>query len=137
MKTHVDHGLDIVGRARWLHDALAVVGGHHEKFGGEGYPVGVPGEAIPLQARIFAITDVFDALGSKRPYKGALPLEQVVRIMEEGRGNHFDPDLLTKFLRMAPQLHARLQDQEIDALRVEMKEINQKYFNVSLESLTV
>jgi HD-GYP domain-containing protein (c-di-GMP phosphodiesterase class II) len=102
MKTHVDHGLDIVGRARWLHDALAIVGSHHEKYGGNGYPAQIPGDMIPAAARIFAITDVFDALSSERPYKKAMPLAKVVAILEEGRAGHFDPQLLDSFLEIAP-----------------------------------
>ena len=59
---------------------------------------------IPTTARIFAITDVFDALSSERPYKKAMPLDQIVAILEEGRGQHFDPALLTSFLEIAPEL---------------------------------
>ncbi len=135
MKTHVDHGLDIVGRSRWLHDALAIVGSHHEKFDGHGYPAKIPGDMIPATARIFAITDVFDALSSERPYKEALPLERVIAILEEGRGTHFDPDLLTSFLLIAPELHAKLMDWGTEELRTEMFRINGQYFASGLETL--
>jgi len=135
MKTHVDHGLDIVGRARWLHDALAIVGSHHEKFGGDGYPSQVPGDMIPTAARIFAIADVFDALSSERPYKEAMPLERVVEILEEGRGQHFDPDLLTSFLEIAPDIQAELIGFDDNDLRDEMHEINSRYFASGLETL--
>ena len=135
MKTHVDHGLDIVGRARWLKDALAIVGSHHEKFGGDGYPSRMPGDVIPKAARIFAIADVFDALSSKRPYKEAMPLERVVEILEEGRGQHFDPDLLTRFLEIAPDLRARLIKFDDDDLREEMHKINERYFASGLETV--
>jgi len=135
MKTHVDHGLDIVGRARWLHDALAIVGSHHEKFGGDGYPAQVPGDMIPTAARIFAIADVFDALSSERPYKEALPLERVVEILEEGRGRHFDPDLLTSFLEIAPDLRDKLITFDDNDLRDEMHRINRRYFASGLETL--
>jgi HD-GYP domain-containing protein (c-di-GMP phosphodiesterase class II) len=70
MQTHVDHGLDIVRRSRWLTDPQAVVGGHHEKYDGSGYPRGIAGESIPIEARIFAIADVLDALTSRRPIQG-------------------------------------------------------------------
>lgn len=69
MKTHVKHRLEMVGNVRWLADAREVVGGHHERWNGSSYPVGLSGESIPINARIFAIADVFDALTSCRPYK--------------------------------------------------------------------
>jgi len=71
MKRHVEYGLDIVGRSRWLEDAARVVGNHHEKWDGSGYLQGLSGEGIPVSARIFAIADVFDALTSRRRYKDA------------------------------------------------------------------
>ena len=64
---------------------------HHEKWDGSGYPQGLAGEAIPLAARIVALADVYDALSSARPYKPAFPEEEVLRIMAEGVGKHFDP----------------------------------------------
>ncbi len=71
---------------------------HHEKWDGNGYPMGLSGEDIPLAGRITAVADVFDALSSKRPYKPAFPLERCFAIMEEGRGTHFDPKVLDAFL---------------------------------------
>jgi len=135
MKTHVNHGLDIVGRAGWLKDAQDIVGGHHEKFDGGGYPASMPGEMIPLAARIFAVTDVFDALSSVRPYKEAMPLDKVFGIMVEGRGSHFDPEVVDVFLELAPDLHAHLNGRSSAELRSEMQEIIRKYFNAGLETL--
>ena len=71
---------------------------HHEKWDGSGYPNGLSGEDIPLEGRITAIADVFDALSSKRPYKDAYPIERCFEILREGRGTHFDPQLLDVFL---------------------------------------
>ncbi|MEA1917661.1 MAG: response regulator [Campylobacterota bacterium] len=71
---------------------------HHEKYDGSGYPNGKKGDDIDLYARIVAISDVFDALGSKRVYKDAMPLEKTLSIMKDGRGTHFDPKLLDLFL---------------------------------------
>lgn len=73
--------------------------GHHEKWDGSGYPNGKKELEIPLCARIVAVADVFDALTSHRPYKNAYPLEQSFRIMEEGRGKHFDPIIIDIFLK--------------------------------------
>jgi len=71
---------------------------HHEKWDGSGYPNGLSEEDIPLEGRITAIADVFDALSSKRPYKDAFPIERCFEILREGRGAHFDPQLLDVFL---------------------------------------
>lgn len=79
---------------------------HHEKWDGSGYPRGLAGEAIPIGGRITAVADVFDALASRRPYKEALPLEKCFRIMEEGRGRHFDPRVLDAFFQAKDQVVA-------------------------------
>ena len=72
--------------------------GHHEKWDGSGYPQGLRGDAIPIPARLMALADVFDALTCKRHYKKAFPLEQAVALLVEGRGSHFDPDVVDAFL---------------------------------------
>jgi putative two-component system response regulator len=79
---------------------------HHEKWNGSGYPLGLQGEDIPLSARIVAICDVFDALINDRVYRPALPEDQALSIMKEGRGTHFDPRILDVFLGQLPQIHA-------------------------------
>jgi putative two-component system response regulator len=71
---------------------------HHERWDGSGYPLGLSGEDIPLEGRITAVADVFDALCSKRPYKPAFPLDKCFGILEENRGTHFDPSVLDAFL---------------------------------------
>jgi len=71
---------------------------HHEKWDGTGYPRRLQGEEIPLVGRIVAVADVFDALMSKRPYKEPFPLEKSLEIIREGRGGHFDPDVVEAFL---------------------------------------
>ncbi len=71
---------------------------HHEKFDGTGYPQGIKGEKIPLEGRIVAIADVYDALSCKRCYKDAFPEEKVLSILKESSEKHFDPDLLKIFL---------------------------------------
>jgi HD-GYP domain-containing protein (c-di-GMP phosphodiesterase class II) len=131
MKTHVAHGIDIVSRSPWLDDARPVVAGHHEKYDGGGYPLGLKGEAIPAGARIFAVVDVFDALTSRRPYKAAMPFAQAMTILEEGRGRHFDPAALDAFARIAPDLYHRfsaLTDTEEAGLREMLLETTRKYF---------
>jgi len=135
MQTHVGLGVDIVRRAAWLRDSVPVVAAHHEKFGGGGYPGGARAEDIPLTARIFAITDVFDALTSERPYKKPLGLEETMRILEQGRGVHFDPELLDAFAGIAPGLHEKYAGHEGDAIRQELVGVVDRYFSAGMESL--
>ncbi|MBW1955385.1 MAG: response regulator [Deltaproteobacteria bacterium] len=77
---------------------------HHEKWDGSGYPKGLKGKAIPLAGRIVAIGDVFDALTSKRPYKEAFSLEKSYGIIREGRGSHFDPDVVDAFFAVEEEI---------------------------------
>lgn len=78
--------------------ASIIAATHHEKWDGSGYPLGLKGEEIPLEGRITAVADVFDALSSKRPYKDPFPLEKCIAILEEGKGSHFDAHLVDLFL---------------------------------------
>lgn len=77
---------------------------HHEKIDGTGYPCGLKGEEIPIEARIMALADVFDALVSKRCYKEAFSFDKAFAIIEQDSGTHFDPELAAVFLRCRPQL---------------------------------
>lgn len=79
---------------------------HHEKWNGEGYPTGKRGEDIPLEARIMALADVFDALVSKRCYKDNYSFNNAFQIIEDSLGSHFDPELGREFLRCRPKLEA-------------------------------
>ena len=135
MQTHVELGVDIVRRASWLRDSVPVVAAHHEKFGGGGYPSGARGQAIPLTARIFAIADVFDALTSERPYKKPLALDETLKILEQGRGVHFDPELLDAFAAISPGLHGKYAGREGVDLRQELVAVVDRYFSAGMESL--
>ena len=135
MKTHVQHGLDIVERSPWLADAMDIVGGHHEKFAGGGYPSGLREDAIPITARIFAIADVFDALTSKRPYKEPLSFEKTMEILEQGSQQHFDPELLVVFKQIAPALYTKYCGREDDGLQEELNQILRQYFTSNVNSL--
>lgn len=77
---------------------------HHEKWNGEGYPKGLKGEEIPIEARIMALADVFDALVSKRCYKESMDYDHAFHIIEQSLGTHFDPQLGRKFLNMKQEL---------------------------------
>ncbi|MBL4685184.1 MAG: response regulator [Nannocystaceae bacterium] len=100
MKQHAEIGYRILsGSASPLVKLAATIAHtHHEKFDGTGYPRGLSGEDIPIEGRVSAVADVFDALTSKRPYKPAWPIEDAVALLEKGRGAHFDPELIDLFL---------------------------------------
>jgi len=84
--------------------AAIIAQSHHEKWDGSGYPLGLQGEGIPIEGRITAVADVFDALSSKRPYKPAFSREKCFGILEEGRGTHFDPRVLDAFFARSDEI---------------------------------
>ncbi len=86
--------------------AALVAESHHEKWDGSGYPFGLKGEAIPIEGRITAVADVFDAVGSARHYKNAMPLEQSFEIIQKGSGTHFDPDVVEAFFKRKQDITA-------------------------------
>lgn len=98
MRRHPDLGVELVGRVPALRRAAALIGAHHEKFDGSGYPEGLAGPAIPLGARIFAVADALDAMTCDRPYRRALPFDEAARRIEADRGRHFDPRVVDAFL---------------------------------------
>ncbi|HZA19382.1 MAG TPA: HD domain-containing phosphohydrolase [Actinomycetota bacterium] len=100
MQQHCEIGYRILAGSRsdLLKTASDIAWTHHERIDGSGYPNGLTGEEIPLDGRIAAIADVFDALTSDRVYKKAYPLGKALDIMREGRGTHFDAELLDRFL---------------------------------------
>lgn len=99
LRKHTDMGARIMDASSSpvLEMARRIALTHHERWDGNGYPLGLAGEDIPLEGRITAVADVFDALSSKRPYKPAFPLQKCFAIMEEGRGTQFDPRILDAF----------------------------------------
>ena len=100
MKQHTIIGSQILegSDAESIKLAEVVALTHHEKWDGSGYPKGLKGDEIPLPGRITAIADVFDALTSRRPYKEAFLLESAFMIIKDGRGSHFDPEVVNAFL---------------------------------------
>jgi putative nucleotidyltransferase with HDIG domain len=112
MEQHVLRGLEIVDQSELLNAAVNVVQFHHERYDGGGYPHGVHGQKIPLEARLFALVDVFDALTASRTYKPALSIAEALDIMAQERGLHFDPDLLDRFVELAPSFEHQLPREE-------------------------
>ena len=111
IRVHVDHGLKIVNNmqgnsisSEFIIGARAMIGSHHERWDGTGYPQGLRGEEIPLMGRLMAIVDVYSALTTDRPHRKLLPHREAVEIMSNGSGTHFDPDLLRIFLDCEKQI---------------------------------
>jgi len=106
MERHAEIGYRILvgSRADLLQLAATIAWTHHERWDGTGYPRGLAGNAIPVEGRIAAVADVYDALTRDRCYRPRLSPEEAVAIMREGRGSHFDPDALTAFLDVIPDL---------------------------------
>lgn len=111
MKTHTTLGRDAIEHAekqlgmkvKFLSMAKEIAYSHQEKWDGSGYPQGLAGEAIPLSARLMALADVYDAMISNRVYKAGMPHEKAVGIIIEGRGTHFDPDVVDAFIGLQNQ----------------------------------
>lgn len=102
MQEHVRIGATILEDIEHLRDAKNIPLFHHEKFDGTGYPTGLIGEDIPLEARLFALIDVYDALTSERCYKSAMTHNQAAQIIADDSGTHFDPEIVNTFLSIPP-----------------------------------
>lgn len=125
MKTHTTLGRDAIKHAEkelgiqveFLRIAKEIAYYHQEKYDGSGYPTGISGNDIPISARLMALADVYDALISRRVYKEPIPHETAVKIIIEGRGKHFDPDIVDAFLTLQEEFQAiaeRFIDNESD-----------------------
>jgi putative two-component system response regulator len=125
MKSHPTLGHDAIAKAlsdtqassEFLEIAKEIVYSHHEKWDGSGYPQGLSGDSIPISARLMAVADVYDALICRRIYKKAAPHAQAVQIIVDGRGTHFDPDIVDAFCAIALEFHAiaeRFADSDLD-----------------------
>lgn len=125
MKTHTTLGRDAIKHAEkelgiqveFLRIAKEIAYYHQEKYDGSGYPTGISGNDIPISARLMALADVYDALISRRVYKEPMPHEMAVKIIIEGKGRHFDPDIVDAFLELQEEFQAiaaRFIDNESD-----------------------
>lgn len=113
MKRHPAIGRDVIeasvqklqrlGKSSFLSVAAQMAHSHQEKWDGSGYPQGLKGEEIPFSGRIMALADVYDALISKRVYKAPFPHSKALEIIKQGRGTHFDPDIVDAFLEVHEQ----------------------------------
>jgi putative two-component system response regulator len=131
MQNHVTVGIDALRKITsntaqrvtkehaFLWHALAIAGAHHEKWDGTGYPFGLKGEKIPLEGRLMAIADVYDALISVRPYKKAFTHEEACQIIEKESGTHFDPVLVDAFCRVQGKFSRVVEENRSVYLNVE------------------
>ena len=108
METHAQLGAAILSGSKspLLRQCETISRSHHEKWDGSGYPNGLQGDAIPLVGRIVAVADVFDAICSKRVYKDAVPLEDVLPIIRKEAGSHFDPRCVDAFFESLDEVRA-------------------------------
>ena len=113
MKKHTTYGRDAIVAAEqtistadnFLVFAKEIAYAHQEKWDGSGYPEGLKGESIPISARLMAVADVYDSLISRRVYKPAFSHEKAVSIILEGKGNHFDPDMVDAFMEILDEFN--------------------------------
>jgi response regulator RpfG family c-di-GMP phosphodiesterase len=114
MKVHTTYGAEVLRAAegnivKQSHSmfgmGIEIAEGHHEKWNGTGYPYKKSGNEIPLSARIVTVADVLDALTSKRPYKKAFPFEESFKLIVEGRGSHFDPNIIDSLIRHKDEIY--------------------------------
>ena len=101
MREHINHGLRIINGIDFLRGAASVVGQHHEKYNGSGYPRSLSGEQIHINARIFAVADAFDAITSDRPYRAAATYVAARKEIVASVGTHFDPGVVNAFLEIS------------------------------------
>ncbi|MCA9217269.1 MAG: response regulator [Planctomycetales bacterium] len=104
-----------IGKSPIMEMAARIAYSHHERWDGTGYPEGLRSEDIPLEGRIVAITDVFDALSSVRPYKEAIPPQRCFEMIREGRGSHFDPAVTDAFFASKEEI-LQVQREYVDRL---------------------
>lgn len=108
MRQHPLHALDFLRGVEFLRPSLSIPVQHHERWNGTGYPYGLKGEQIALEARLFSIVDVFDALTSDRPYRKALPVDEALRYLSENSGRFFCPYGVDLFIRSRPWEEERI-----------------------------
>ncbi len=106
MRKHAEYGAEIVDKIDFVRRAAPILRSHHEKWDGSGYPSGLRGDQIPLEARIFMVVDAYDAITSKRHYKEAQAPEHALREIQRCVGTHFDPKVVEVFERIYPEIVA-------------------------------
>jgi len=144
MKTHTTLGRDAIVAAEtettqnnpFFRYAKEIAYSHQEKWDGSGYPEGLVGNTIPLSARLMAVADVYDALISERVYKAAFPHEMAVEIIRDGRGSHFDPDMVDAFLSLSEEFR-RIAQQFADGENALLVQLDRLAQDLSTDSVHI
>ena len=110
VRRHPEAGAEILHHIEFLDEAKTVVRHHHERWDGDGYPDGLAGEAIPLQARIFAVADTLDALTSARPYRPAISFADARQLIAGEAGAQFDPAVVTAYGTLPDETFVHIRD---------------------------
>lgn len=101
MKLHPIYGRQLLSSIDYLQESLTIPYSHHERWNGAGYPLGLKQEEIPIEARMFAVVDVWDALGNQRPYHAAWPRQESLAYIQQNSGIFFDPQVVQAFMAIA------------------------------------
>ena len=112
IKMHVHYSVKILEDIKQLSEITEIIKYHHEYYNGCGYPYGLKGDEIPLGSRIIAIADAYDAMVSNRAYRKSLTHEEAIKVLEQGAGKQFDPDLIEIFKEVLPLALQEIQDFE-------------------------
>ncbi|MGV7222970.1 MAG: CHASE2 domain-containing protein [Nitrospinales bacterium] len=145
MKKHTVYGRDAIvatekklGNGSFLYFAIEIVYTHHERWDGSGYPMAIKEEEIPLSGRLMALADTYDALITKRVYKPPFSHEKAIEIIIEGKGTHFDPDIVDAFLKIEEkfrQIAIKYADSEEERLALTSYDISiKKEYNLGLSN---
>ncbi|RME08130.1 MAG: response regulator [Anaerolineae bacterium] len=108
MRSHTIEGARMLRKIHHLRETLPYILFHHERWDGKGYPKGLSGKNIPIQARVLALADVYDALATTRSYRKSMPHEQVIEIIRQESGKHFDPHLVPRFIEIMNRMRDRI-----------------------------
>lgn len=113
IKMHVHYSVKILEDIKQLNEITEIIKYHHEYYNGQGYPYGLKGDEIPLGSRIIAIADAYDSLVSNRAYRSCLSPQEAIKVLEQGAGKQFDPDLVKLFIEVLPAAIKEINDFEV------------------------
>lgn len=106
IRRHPDEAWNILHDLEHMRAILPAVLFHHERYDGEGYPDGLVGDSIPVEGRVMAICDAFDAMTSDRPYRNGIPVDKAASILRAGAGTQWDPMFISEFLTILPEINS-------------------------------
>ena len=110
MKTHPEVGVKMIEKVHFLKPAIPYILNHHERWDGKGYPNGLAGEDIPIEGRLLAVVDTFDAITSNRPYRKGQSMEKAIDEIKKNSGTQFDPTIVEVFLKAVDNFHISVKE---------------------------